>query len=33
MSEEEFTNFTMSSESDQLTIVYQLEVPEVPQGS
>ena len=33
MSEEEFTNFTMSSESDQLTIVYQLEVPEVPQDS
>jgi len=27
MSEEEFTNFTMSSESDQLTIIYQLEVP------
>lgn len=29
MSEEEFTTFTMSSESDQLTIVYQLEVPQV----
>lgn len=33
MSEEVFTNFTMSSASDQLTIVYQLEVPEVPQDS
>lgn len=29
MSAEVFTNFTMSSESDQLTIVYQLEVPQV----
>lgn len=33
MSAEVFTNFTMSSASDQLTIVYQLEVPEVPQDS
>lgn len=29
MSAEEFTNFTMSSASDQLTIIYQLEVPQV----
>lgn len=29
MSEEEFTTFTMSSENDQLTIIYQLEVPQI----